>query len=101
MAEYIERSSAAAYFENSKKVMWHKDDVVAAISSSAIPTADVAEVRHARWDCVNESDNVYMCAGVDGCGGEFVLLEGTPLDNDMIFCPYCGAKMDGKGENDG
>lgn len=25
-----------------------------------------------------------------GCGNMFILLEGTPEDNKMIFCPYCG-----------
>lgn len=24
-----------------------------------IPTADVAEVKHGEWECVNESENVY------------------------------------------
>lgn len=59
------------------------------------PTADVVEVKRARWDCVNESDNVWMCTGDNGCGGEFILNDGTPIDNEMMFCPYCGAKMDG------
>ena len=45
MAEYIERSDAASFFENSKQTMWHKDDIAATISSKKnIPDADVVEV---------------------------------------------------------
>ena len=65
MPEYIERSSAAAYFENSKKVMWHKDDVVAAISSPAIPTADVAEVVRCK-DCKRWLKDVAGCTDILG-----------------------------------
>lgn len=60
-----------------------------------IPTADVAEVKHGKWECVNESENVWMCTGADGCGGEILLLEGTPHDYEWNYCPNCGAKMDG------
>ena len=59
-------------------------------------TVDAVEVVHNEWACVNESDNVYMCTGKNGCGGEIILLEGTPLENNFIYCPYCGARMDGK-----
>ncbi len=27
------------------------------------------------------------------CGNAFVLNEGTPVENDMRFCPYCGGKL--------
>lgn len=27
------------------------------------------------------------------CGEAFTLLEGTPLENKMKFCPYCGRKL--------
>lgn len=40
--EYIERANAAEYFEKSEQMMWHKDDVAAAISQPKnIPVADV------------------------------------------------------------
>lgn len=28
------------------------------------------------------------------CGEEYELLEGTPIDNGMNYCPNCGAKME-------
>ena len=63
------------------------------------PTVDAVEVAHARWECVNESENVWMCTGDKGCGGEMIILEKTPLENGFVFCPYCGAKMDGGNED--
>ena len=50
--------------------------------------ADVAPVRHGRW--VNGS--------CDKCGkhAPYWLMSSTYYEGD--FCPNCGAKMDGKGE---
>lgn len=33
---------------------------------------------------------MYRCSE---CGTEFVLIEGTPEENDYRFCPHCGADM--------
>ena len=63
------------------------------------PTVDAVEVVHGEWACVNESENVWMCTGKDGCGNEILLLEGTPKDNGWNYCPNCGAKMDGGNED--
>lgn len=63
------------------------------------PTVQAVEVVHAEWACVNESENVWMCTGDNGCGGEMIILEQTPLANGFRFCPYCGAKMDGGNED--
>ena len=59
----------------------------------AIKEETVERVR-AQWECVNESENVWMCTGKNGCGNEIILLEGTPSENDWHYCPYCGSKMD-------
>ena len=24
------------------------------------------------------------------CGNRFLIIDGTPTENDMAFCPYCG-----------
>lgn len=57
------------------------------------PTVDAKPVKHSKWVCVNENDNVWMCDGIEGCGGEMIILEKTPLENGFHFCPYCGADM--------
>lgn len=28
-----------------------------------------------------------------GCGHAFVIIDGNPEENGMIFCPYCGNKI--------
>lgn len=27
------------------------------------------------------------------CGGKWILTEGTPTDNEMRYCPRCGARL--------
>jgi rubrerythrin len=119
MAEYIERSDVAVFFENSKQTMWHKDDVAATISSKKnIPAADV--VSQAVFDQVKwERDTALATLKEHGIGlaekadvvevvhskwikrnnerrcpvcGFFYLTNGMTVYN---FCPMCGAKMDG------
>lgn len=62
------------------------------------PEAD--PVRHAHW--INEDglwdDRMYMCSA---CRAEWCLEAGTPADNDMRYCPVCGARMDEEAEDDG
>jgi hypothetical protein len=61
-----------------------------------IKAVDAIPANHSEWVCVNEDENVWMCAGIEGCGGEMIILEKTPLENGFDFCPYCGADMRGK-----
>ena len=35
--------------------------------------------------------NVYKCSV---CGVDWDIIDGTPEDNDMNYCPNCGAKME-------
>ena len=39
-----------------------------------------------------DGDVYYDCSV---CGESWTTIEGTPLDNDMNYCPHCGAKMEG------
>ena len=54
-----------------------------------IPSADVAPVRHGRWECGEE--NSWWCSV---CDMGFDLLYGTPQENLYNYCPNCGARMD-------
>lgn len=52
------------------------------------PTADVAEVRHAHWRKIKSG---YWCSNC-------CLVE-KDLKQEYNYCPNCGAKMDGRTEN--
>lgn len=60
-----------------------------------IPAADVVEVRHGRWIkrkfivFDSELEYGYKCSECN-----------TTWDTPTNYCPYCGAKMDGKGEGE-
>lgn len=59
------------------------------------PTIDPETLRPvAHW--VNEEDYngdavIWTCSR---CKDSSVMYEGTPKENGMKFCPYCGAKME-------
>ena len=96
MAEYIEREATIDRIEK----LFGLQAATARVIIEAIPAADVAPVRHGRWNEESpdalDGDSVYVCSV---CGETWTLIEGTPLDNNMHYCPNCGAKMDG--ESDG
>lgn len=52
-----------------------------------LPAADVAPVVHGRW-VYHDDDGVVTCSG---CG--------NAESSEGRYCSYCGAKMDGGGEN--
>ena len=47
---------------------------------------------HGEWKDLSDGwqEGTYECSN---CKEEFVLIEGTPEDNEYNFCPNCGAKM--------
>jgi hypothetical protein len=47
----------------------------------------------------NQEDDEYGSYETD-CGSAFIMTEGTPSDNDMKFCCYCGKKMVDRPFND-
>lgn len=61
------------------------------------PAVDAAPVVHGRW--VEVEDCVWKCSV---CGEEdcYAYTWGEVKRQDDLFCPHCGAKMDG-GEKDG
>lgn len=97
MAEYIEREKVEEmlnrfYFGHGEH--WCNALGVAEEGLDAIPAADVRPERHGKWkrSCDGYS---YFCS----ICGEEPDKSGRLLSD---FCPWCGAKMDGKdGESDG
>ena len=65
----------------------------------AIPTADVAEVKHGKW-LISEYD-YYDCSVCgesyfNGCDSTSEAKRRLEIHQDVYdYCPYCGAKMDG------
>ena len=87
MAEYIDKQALNEYINkrlnNSVIKGWIKSII------NKIPTADVVEVRHGKWD-INKNCSicgVYKFEGLDA---------DVWADWDIDYCPNCGAKMDGK-----
>ncbi len=88
--EYIERGSALFELETGwfPQSMEYTEAVEIARSIiKAAPAADVVEVRHAHWI---EDDREATCSG---CKCRTFNWAAWSFD----YCPFCGAKMDGKG----
>ena len=58
------------------------------------PAADVEQVKRGKWIddsvIIGEGSNTYRCSD---CGELVTLNDGTPQENNMNFCPNCGADM--------
>lgn len=104
MKEYIEREAAIRAVQRYGVGALDADDFSPEqaerfiISNlSAIPAADVVEVRHEKWTPAYYGHvNYVRCTG---CGSYFE--DSIFAHEDSVeYCPHCGAKMDG-GVNDG
>lgn len=103
MSEYIERSSvlAKAQWEEFYDADADKDvayQYVTVEDVESVPTADVVEVKHGRWELNGNDDDCGCSYFCDRCGANY--------DEDWFYehgqfvqfnyCPNCGAKMDGE-----
>ena len=73
------------------------DEAIRRIGTLAM-VKDAEPVRHGEWKRDGEvyDDATWICSV---CGHEWVLIDGTPHENGMHYCPKCGAKMDGGKDN--
>lgn len=98
MAEYIEREALLKDIEESVVFTVRDGRPSAEIRGAnkiidrikSAPVTDVVEVRHGRWrvrKAIIFDDELigYNCSECN-----------TTWDTDTIYCPNCGAKMDGK-----
>ena len=59
---------------------------------SSVPTV---EPKRGEWIDLNDKwgfEGTFKCSA---CGELWSLIDGTPQDNGMNFCPNCGARMKG------
>ena len=94
MAEYIEREATIELLRSlgSRDYRREKGTIQEAIKMVSFPeytpSADVAPVRHARWEVVVGSD-----------GKEHMVCTGCRKQQDLTgvfsYCPNCGCRMDG------
>ena len=88
MAEYINREAAirALLNDSPEQVGYSREDAADCIRY--MDAADVAPVRHARWEVVVGSD-----------GKEHMVCTGCRKQQDLTgvfsYCPNCGCRMDG------
>ena len=90
MAEYINREAAIRALLNDapEQVSYSREDAADCIRY--MDTADVAPVRHEKWEVIVGSD-----------GKEHMVCTGCRKQQDLTgvftYCPNCGAKMDLEG----
>lgn len=58
-----------------------------------LPT--IEERKTGKWIEHDDFDNSWECSV---CNEVVDIIEGTPMDNEYRFCPWCGAKMEGGAE---
>ena len=96
MAEYI---SKQAFKEKYLCCGWLPE--MSEEEFNSFPAAGVVPVRHGRWIPSDmgggEPDEAYICSE---CGEPWILNEGTPEENNMRYCPACGARMDKEDEHE-
>lgn len=64
------------------------DEVLRILNS--IPSAEPKVGNWIEKDGMWCDDPTFRCSV---CGEEYELLEGTPIDNGMNYCPNCGSRM--------
>ena len=102
MKEYIERAVAVQELEVLRQEYEMHDDCDELVARrcrhalSAVPAADVAEVRHGRWEFLgpNNLNRDCMCGTCSACHVRSVYIVNTAI------CPNCGARMDQEAEHD-
>lgn len=93
MPRYIDTDKISYHF---LRVVGHSEPEMFAteFEINAIPTADVAEVKHGEWikdaEDFTDGNSTHKCS----CCGGFIDYYNGGAD-EYNYCPNCGAKMDG------
>lgn len=93
MTDYIKREDIVDLGVMMQTHLWTREQTYNAIF--CLPSADVAPVRHGKWE---------GCKGDITCSacGEYALYDSEDIEMQYrtLYCPFCGAKM-GEGGTDG
>ena len=98
MDEYIKREAVIEAIisepPDAHYPQWYVDKI------KSIPAADVAEVRHGRWEAwmpdKNGETREFICTGCRF----MVEMSWKQKECDYEWCPYCGCKMDKEAADD-
>lgn len=102
MKEYIERAVAVQELEVLRQEYEMHDDCDELVARrcrdalSAVPAADVAEVKHGRWEFLGPNRLIKSCM----CGTCSVCHVRSKFISNIAICPTCGAHMDGEIKNE-
>lgn len=96
MKEYIERAQLLKNlgYDETRRV-----DVLPGSTFDIVlkePAADVAEVRHGRWEFLGPNRLIKSCM----CGTCSVCHVRSKFISNIAICPTCGAHMDGEIKNE-
>ena len=94
MAEYIKRETAIAKLTALEVTEPSATMIDAKRLLAKMPAADVAPVVHGEWVPSEGNPGFLVCSA---CGDCYVVDEWAD-GKKWQYCPNCGAKMDGKGE---
>lgn len=105
MAEYIDRTGLLHLCDDMITKKWITQDPPASWAEAYeefkgdienVPIADVQEVKHGRWEKVDDFDGEYhwKCTS---CDIEWWFECGGLSENGSHYCPTCGAKMNAEG----
>lgn len=98
--EYIERETIEKAFAEEIRTNYLDDYAkgfqAALLAIMSIPSTDVAPVRHAKWELIDEciNEGVYC----SNCHKKIYRARAEYANQKVKsnYCPNCGAKMDGK-----
>lgn len=99
MEKYIEREALLKHLQECRETSVGSCPTFAVIAAvqayvGGMPAADVAPVVHGKWVPSGENPGFLVCSA---CGDCYVVDEWAD-GKKWRYCPACGAKMDGKGE---
>lgn len=84
LAKRIGKYVKAECPEEKELVEWCKDECIR--QGYCMPTADVAEVKHGKWNKEYDRSPRYVCT----------VCKHLFNNKGYKYCPHCGARMDGE-----